>query len=88
MHTPYKDSFSNSISNYLIKSLEEGTNSCYKEKKEVDDFINNNYAGISVFAKELLLRINYNKIKPSETPQWDFSLYDFHFSQSKQARQK
>ncbi len=63
IHSPYTESFSNSISNYLIKSLEEGTNSCYKEKKEVDDFINNNYAGISVFAKELLMRINYNKIK-------------------------
>lgn len=63
MHTPYKDSFSNSISNYLIKSLEEGTNSCYKDKKEVDSYINNNYSGISVFSKKLMEKINYKKIK-------------------------
>lgn len=63
MHTPYKDSFSNSISNYLIKSLEEGTNSCYKDKKEVDSYINNNYSGISVFSKKLMEKIDYKKIK-------------------------
>ena len=61
--SPYQQSYSNSISNYLVKSLEEGTNSCYSEKKEIDDFLNNNYAGMSVFSKELLSRINYKKIK-------------------------
>lgn len=63
IQSPYKQSYSSSISHYLIKSLEEGTNSCYSEKKEIDDFLNNNYSGISFFSKELLSKIDYKKIK-------------------------
>ena len=63
IENPYKESYSNSISNYLIKSFEEGTNSCYSEKKEIDEFINKNYSGISIFSKKLLSLIDYKKIK-------------------------
>ncbi|MDD5929239.1 MAG: hypothetical protein PUC37_05475 [Spirochaetales bacterium] len=62
-NSPYKTSFSSPISNYLIKSLEEGTNSCYNEKKEVDKFLNSNYTGLSVFSKKILEMIDYKKIK-------------------------
>ena len=63
INSPYKNSYSSSISHYLIKSLEEGTNSCYIEKKEVDDFLNSNYSGISIFSQKLLSSIDYKKIK-------------------------
>ncbi len=63
IQNPYEKSYSNSISNYLIKSLEEGTNSCYSEKKEVDNFLNNNYSGISIFSHKLLSLIDYKRIK-------------------------
>lgn len=59
----YKMSVSSHISSYLIQSLEEGTNSCYQEKKAVDEYINNNFSGISVFTEELLCRIDYEAIK-------------------------
>ena len=63
INSPYKNSYSSSISHYLIKCLEEGTNSCYGEKKEVDDFLNSNYSGISIFSQKLLSTIDYKKIK-------------------------
>lgn len=54
--------FANSYSNYLIQSFEQGTNSCYIEKKKVDEQINLNYAGISIFSLELLSRIDYRRV--------------------------
>lgn len=59
----YEKTKSSHISQYLIKSIEEGTNSCYQEKKEIDKFINSNYSGISVFSEKLLEAIDYEKIK-------------------------
>ena len=55
--------YSDEYSHYLVKSLEQGTNSVYLEKKEVDDRINRNYTGISVFSKKLLCGIDYDWIK-------------------------
>lgn len=62
IYSPYQKSFSSSISSYLIQSLEEGTNSCYNEKKRVDNIINNNYSGISFFSEKILSLIDYKKI--------------------------
>ena len=73
----YKKTTSSNISNYLIKSLEEGTNSCYQEKKAVDEYINNNYSGISVFAEEILSHIDYEKIKKIRKS--NFSIYQQYF---------
>ncbi len=75
----YKKTTSNQISSYLIKSLEEGTNSCYQEKKEVDEYINTNYSGISVFTEELLFRIDYEKIK--EIRKRNFNIYQQYFAE-------
>lgn len=73
----YKKTTSSNISNYLIKSLEEGTNSCYQEKKAVDEYINNNYSGISVFAEEILSHIDFEKIKKIRKS--NFSIYQQYF---------
>ena len=73
----YEKTVSSHISNYLIKSLEEGTNSCYQEKKKVDEYINNNYSGISIFAEDLLSRIDYEKIK--KIRKRNFSIYQQYF---------
>ena len=73
----YKKTTSSCISNYLIKSLEEGTNSCYQEKKRVDEYINNNYSGISIFSENLLSCINYEKIK--KIRKRNFDIYQQYF---------
>lgn len=78
----YDKSVSSHISNYLIKSLEEGTNSCYQEKKKVDEYINNHYSGISSFAEELLARIDYEKIK--EIRRRNFNIYHQSFEKANQ----
>lgn len=70
--------FSNEYSNYLIKSLEEGTNSCYAEKKVVDDRINSEYSGISIFTKKLLYGLDYNSIK--QMRKRNFKILDKAFS--------
>lgn len=75
----YKKTTSSQISNYLIKSLEEGTNSCYHEKKAVDEYINNNYSGISIFGEELLSCIDYERIK--EIRKRNFSIYQQRFAE-------
>ena len=75
----YEKTNSSQISNYLIKSLEGGTNSCYKEKKAVDEYINNNYSGISIFAEELLARIDYERIK--EIRKRNFNTYQQYFAE-------
>ena len=75
----YKVTTSSRFSNYLIKSLEEGTNSCYQEKKAVDMYINNNYSGISIFAEELLARIDYKAI--IEIRKKNFSIYQQYFAE-------
>ncbi len=73
----YEKTTSSNIAKYLIKSLEEGTNSCYKEKKAVDEYINNNYSGISLFAEELLSHIDYKRIK--EIRKNNFNIYQQYF---------
>lgn len=80
----YDKSVSSYISNYLIKSLEEGTNSCYQEKKKIDEYINNNYSGISIFAEELLSRIDYEKIKTIRKK--NFNLYQEYFVEVNQIK--
>lgn len=75
--SPYKKTVSNTIANYLIKSLEEGTNSCYLEKKRVDEYINCNYSGISIFSEKLLSCIDYKKIR--EIRKSNFKIYDDAF---------
>ena len=80
----YDKSVSSYISNYLIKSLEEGTNSCYQEKKKIDEYINNNYSGISIFAEELLSRIDYEKIKTVRKK--NFNLYQEYFVEVNQIK--
>ena len=78
----YKKTVSNHISSYLIKSLEEGTNSCYQEKKTVDEYINNNYSDISVFSEVLLSRIDYEKIK--KIRKRNFRIYRQYFTEINQ----
>ena len=80
----YEKTVSSHISNYLIKSLEEGTNSCYQEKKKVDEYINNNYSGISTFAEDLLSRIDYEKIK--KIRKRNFSIYQQYFGDTNQIK--
>ena len=80
----YGKTFSSKISNYLIKSLEEGTNSCYQEKKAVDEYINNNFSGISVFAEELLCRIDYEAIKNIRKS--NFCIYQNQFDKINQIK--
>lgn len=80
----YKKTTSNQISNYLIKSLEEGTNSCYQDKKAVDEYINNNYSGISVFSEELLSRIDYEKVKSIRRN--NFNEYQKYFAEINQIK--
>ena len=75
----YDKSISSHISNYLIKNLEEGTNSCYQEKKKIDEYINNNYSGISIFAEEILSRIDYDRIK--EVRKKNFNIYQQYFGE-------
>lgn len=70
--------FANDYSGYLIKSLEEGTNSCYQEKKEVDQKINSSYSGISFFSERILSGIDYNYIKKVRAT--NFSILNKHFS--------
>ena len=78
----YSKSFSNPIANYLIKCLEEGTNSCYWEKKAVDEYINGNYSGISIFAEKLLSRIDYETIK--NIRKRNFNIYQNNFKETNQ----
>lgn len=73
----YEKTTSSQISNYLIKSLEDGTNSCYQEKKAVDEYINSNYSGISIFAEELLSWVDYEKIQ--KIRKRNFSIYQRYF---------
>ena len=80
----YEKTVSSHISNYLIKSLEEGTNSCYQEKKTVDDYINNNYSDISVFSEEILSRIDYEKVK--KIRKRNFSIYQQYFGYTNQIK--
>lgn len=80
----YERTTSNQISNYLIKSLEEGTNSCYQEKKTVDEYINKNYSGISIFAEELLSHIDYERIK--EIRKRNFNIYQQYFAEKNQIK--
>ena len=80
----YKQYISSHISGYLIKSLEEGTNSCYHEKKDVDEYINQNYSGISIFAEQLLSRIDYEKIK--KIRKRNFAIYQKCFAEENQIK--
>ena len=80
----YKKTPSSQISSYLIKSLEEGTNSCYQEKKAVDEYINNNYSGISIFAEKLLSCIDYERIK--EIRKRNFGIYQQYFAEKNQIK--
>lgn len=50
-------------SDYLLKCLEEGTNSCYERKKEVDALLGKNYAGMSRLADLLMHSIDYDYVK-------------------------
>ncbi len=80
----YKKTTASHISNYLIQNLEEGTNSCYQKKKEIDEYINNNYSDISIFAEEILFRINYKRIK--EIRKRNFNIYQQYFAENNQIK--
>jgi dTDP-4-amino-4,6-dideoxygalactose transaminase len=80
----YEKTNSSQISNYLIKSLEGGTNSCYQEKKAVDEYINNNYSGISILAEKLLSCIDYKKIK--KIRKRNFNIYQQYFAEKNQIK--
>ena len=59
----YEKTFAAAHADYLLQSLEQGTNSCYERKKHIDDFLNENYGGISLLAEILLNTIDYRAVK-------------------------
>ena len=70
-------SFSSDYSDYLIQSLEHGTNYCYALKKEADKIIGGNYGTMSILAKRILESIEYESVK--KIRKQNFKIYDSCF---------
>ena len=72
-------SFSSDYSDYLIQSLEHGTNYCYDLKKKADKIIGGNYDTMSILAKRLLESIDYQSVMGIRKR--NFKIYDSYFSE-------
>ncbi|MBO7426928.1 MAG: hypothetical protein J6U23_14760 [Clostridiales bacterium] len=55
-------SYSNSYASYLLKTYEEGTNSAYVEKKEVDKYLDSSYKGMSKLSIAILENVDYDSV--------------------------
>ena len=60
-------SYANGYANYLLKAYEEGTNSVYAEKKEIDKILADNYGNMSSLSIGLLQNVDYDRVEARRT---------------------
>lgn len=62
-HKKIEFTYSGENALYLLECVEHGTNYCYERKKTVDQFLAQNYGGMSILAYNLLKSIDYENVK-------------------------
>lgn len=57
---------------YLVMTYERGTNAAYSKKKETDQFLSANYAGMSKLALGLLENVDYDRVYNRRRENYEF----------------